>query len=459
MRRGPPTVARQRKYGRQLRPRRGSRAGPRHPFLAPTPQLCSYSSHRTRRRVADAPSSIFITVGASASFLASPPAARRGNYDVYYQSAATRFAHAVDDEITVSYRIGAGQDFAVQLFGKGCSARIRGMDVLHYEVRTADVTDEHDRLDVVIDLDKAAIATSSIWLAPRLAFCVRVQLLSEGSVANEHRQDLEIEFSLLSGFDAVEAQARPSLTQETQRGTANVASVAACKCDSLASFTWNTDPLGSDSLLTVCIESTDPDVEIEAVVALELVQDRVGQRPAERLRVVEGATIQDAALSSPDRRGRRAVVVATVVPARFFRRASDAAVAVQGAVRFSFGRRRRAAVHAGEADARTTGTARGQGVARPGYHDGVAPATEPDRARSTSDFEVTVGLAVLCVCTRSSRLCGLCLHLVVFAAVDARLYAARQTKHGLHAAQGRDRVSSSGRSRQLSACRQCLSQN
>jgi hypothetical protein len=59
------------------------------------------------------------------------------------------------------------------------------MDVSHYEVRTADLTDEHDRLGVVIDLDEAAIATSSIWLAPRLAFCVRVQLLSDGSVANE----------------------------------------------------------------------------------------------------------------------------------------------------------------------------------------------------------------------------------------------------------------------------------
>jgi hypothetical protein len=146
----------------------------------------------------------------------------------------------------------------------------------------------------------------------------------------------------------------------------------------------------------------------EAVVALELVQDRVGQRPAERLRVVEGATLRDAALSSLDRRGRWAVFVATVVPARFFRRASDAAVAVQGAVRFSFGRRRRAAVHAGEAGARTTGTARGQGVARPGYHGGVAPATEPNSARSTSDFEVTDGLAVVVPRSSGGQMVGAC---------------------------------------------------
>ena len=106
-----------------------------------------------------------------------------------------------------------------------------------------------------------------------------------------------------------------SLTSSS--GQANVDSyVSACKCDDLESFTCNNTPLTPNSVLYVCIQSMDADVEIAFLNRLELFQaDNLGN---ETLLIVDGLFIQNDEISSFTAKNATAVGVATVVPSRFF---------------------------------------------------------------------------------------------------------------------------------------------
>ena len=106
-----------------------------------------------------------------------------------------------------------------------------------------------------------------------------------------------------------------SLTSSS--GQANVDSyVSACKCDNLESFTCNNTPLTPNSVLYVCIQSMDADVEIAFLNRLELFQSNTLGN--ETLLIVDGLFIQNDEISSFTPKNSTAVGVATVVPSRFF---------------------------------------------------------------------------------------------------------------------------------------------
>lgn len=132
-------------------------------------------------------SSIVKSVCTAAAFLAAPvPAtAQIGNWDIIYQSLETDFQDSVTNEIMLDYRIGKGRAFNVNLFDKGCADPITGMAVALTTARTDGVTADHDRLEVMLDLEKSAITSSNIWFGNKLEFCVRVRLLSGGTVIKE----------------------------------------------------------------------------------------------------------------------------------------------------------------------------------------------------------------------------------------------------------------------------------
>ena len=111
--------------------------------------------------------------------------------------------------------------------------------------------------------------------------------------------------------------------------------ITACKCDGSA---CNTDALGPDDILQVCISSSDATaVAIAQVTSLDLNQGSGAQLMSVMSTTTPGA-VESTALSAITT-GTANSVVDTVVPARFF--ASTDAIAVSGAVvvQFASGRR------------------------------------------------------------------------------------------------------------------------
>ena len=132
------------------------------------------------------PSSIFKS-SIAAAFLASQAAAQSLNWDLIYQSFSTDFQDTVTNEITLNYLIGTGRSsYDITLFDKGCVDPITGMTITPTPNITA-VDADRDQLQIMFDLDKSAITSSNIWspAGNMLEFCVRVQLLSGGSVIKE----------------------------------------------------------------------------------------------------------------------------------------------------------------------------------------------------------------------------------------------------------------------------------
>lgn len=132
------------------------------------------------------PSSIFKSVIATAAFIATPSAAQVGNWDIIYQSLETDFKDSVTNEIVLDYRIGTGRSFQIDLFDSGCTEPITGMTITPTTARTTGVTDDHDLLEIMLDLDKSDITSSNVWSSNNeLQLCVRVQLVSGSDVIKE----------------------------------------------------------------------------------------------------------------------------------------------------------------------------------------------------------------------------------------------------------------------------------
>jgi hypothetical protein len=116
-------------------------------------------------------------------FLATPSAWSgngNGNWDILYQSALTDGSNG---KITLDYRISSGRKYEVDLFERDCVVPISGKPFV--VSRTYEVTaSEHDELRIALDLDQSAIESRNVWEGGnvKLQFCVRVRLLSVGSI-------------------------------------------------------------------------------------------------------------------------------------------------------------------------------------------------------------------------------------------------------------------------------------
>ena len=128
----------------------------------------------------------------TAFFLATPSACQgsgngKGNWDILYQSALTDDSNG---EVTLDYRIGSGWEYEVDLFERDCVVPIPGVPFV--VSRTFEVTaSEYDGLRIALDLDQSAIESRNVWeggeqgRGGKLQFCVRVRLLSVGSIDGE----------------------------------------------------------------------------------------------------------------------------------------------------------------------------------------------------------------------------------------------------------------------------------
>ena len=197
-------------------------------------------------------------------------------------------------------------------------------------------------------------------------------------------QTFDIAFNFDVSFDAADFAATADAAGDATTAIANVNDyITACKCDGL---TCDTNPLGPDDLLQVCISSSSAEVDISQITELDLAQAVTGETMA----VVNGGSIGNLALSEGTGYGVR-----TVVPARFF--TSTDPIDVSGVVQVAFasGLRKLVAFGHNDADGRMmldspfdSNNPEGLADKDVAHHD-----PPPQEAEGTFDFEVGVRMA------------------------------------------------------------------
>ena len=171
--------------------------------------------------------------------------------------------------------------------------------------------------------------------------CVRLQLLSGSNVIKEDVRDIDIAFDYQIDFSSNEGSLQEAALSSGSSTTTVDNYVQSCTCDDASSFTCNTDALGPNSLLNICVKSLSSDMEIDFLNDLKMTQG------TEELIIVETNQLQDSAISSmtmvPAKNG---VHVASVIPSKFFSYSGNSNAVVTGMVYFKLaGSRRRLSVN------------------------------------------------------------------------------------------------------------------
>ena len=131
--------------------------------------------------------------------------------------------------------------------------------------------------------------------------------------------------------------------------------IEACTCDGATNFVCNTNLLGKDDFLNVCIKSTSTDVEIDDLENITMTQD------GNEFVIVQGGALQDATISSKTKVAlQNGMHIATVIPADFFSYDSTTTAQVDGVVylKLANSRRRLAVEINGQSKAEATGSIR-----------------------------------------------------------------------------------------------------
>ena len=282
-------------------------------------------------------------------FLCASSASAIANWDITFINLLTDFSKDSTNEATLNYELGKGRSsYQVDLFNKGCATSISGT-IVGKTTSTAEkdpVNADLDNLEILLDFDKQTMATSgsSIWnsLQQEIELCVRVQLLSAtGDIITEDKRDIDIAFD----FDVDFTTQEPVNMQAASLSSGSITTyvdnyVQACTCDDATSFTCNTDTLGPNSLLNICISSTSSDMNVNYIDNLKMTQG------AEEFVIIETGTLQDSSISSstlvPASNGAH---VATIIPSTFFSYSSTSTAVVTGVVKLKLvGTRRELAV-------------------------------------------------------------------------------------------------------------------
>ncbi|KAK1741463.1 hypothetical protein QTG54_007941, partial [Skeletonema marinoi] len=178
-----------------------------------------------------------------------------------------------------------------------------------------------------------------------LQLCLRVGLTSdetgEVKVIKELERDVGIELLFDTEFETVAEAQFGKISLESEEDEAEVGNyIKACTCNDKESFTCNTNVLGPDDFLNVCINSTATEIEINYLDSLKMTQGE------NTLDIVQAKELVDGTISSISSvKPKNGVHVATLVPASFFSYNETTSAQVSGVVYLKLqGSRRRLAV-------------------------------------------------------------------------------------------------------------------
>ncbi len=140
------------------------------------------------------------------------------------------------------------------------------------------------------------------------------------------------------------------LSNDTNAAVENY--IGACTCDNKESFTCNTNSLGVDDWINICVKSTATEMEIDYLDSLKMVQGD------ETLDIVSGEDLVDISISSKSKvPAQNGVHVASVIPNRFFSYDGPSTAEVSGVIYLKLkGSSRRLALEIADADSTSSAT-------------------------------------------------------------------------------------------------------
>ena len=206
-------------------------------------------------------------------------------WQINFNSLLANFTSSSDTELIVKYDIGKNPPsdgsttgrYKTILYEKDCTTEINtsGVEPLLFSLTdsgriTKSPEDPiYDAIDLLYDVNKTMIATSSVWNATtdEIELCQVVQLIEQSAtlgemVIQEDKRIITIEFDLTADFDFGIDLEEAALT--SANGTADVGDyISAFKCDE--NFEQDGSPLVANDELYLCIESSSFDVEISEI--------------------------------------------------------------------------------------------------------------------------------------------------------------------------------------------------
>ncbi|KAK1741460.1 DUF285 domain-containing protein [Skeletonema marinoi] len=225
-------------------------------------------------------------------------AALISSWALEFVSLSSNFDKGSESEITASYKIGAGRTYQVEVLKKGCKEEITGAIVTPTS-STSSIEDDPSRsnFQVSLDIQKDTIANSNIIDGNILQLCLRVGLTSdetgEVKVIKELERDVGIELLFDTEFETVAEAQFGKISLESEEDEAEVGNyIKACTCNDKESFTCNTNVLGPDDFLNVCINSTATEIEINYLDSLKMTQGE------NTLDIVQAKELVDGTISS-----------------------------------------------------------------------------------------------------------------------------------------------------------------
>ena len=255
------------------------------------------------------------------------------SWDLELTSVASDFKKDSGSEITLQYNVGKNRTYEVFMLNEDCSTDITPTDLVNFTDSTSDIAGDtsNDNLQVDVDIVKGDIANSTIWVDGKVKMCAKVQLKSGANVIKELERIIEVELNFENSFDTIDNATFAAISLDTNTTNADVDNyIKACTCDGYSSsFVCNTNVLGVDDYLNVCVESLNPEMEIDYLDSLTMDQADTGTT----LSIVSNKVLVDGSISSKTTRADDSGVhVASVIPASFFSYASSGTAEVSGVV-------------------------------------------------------------------------------------------------------------------------------
>ncbi len=269
------------------------------------------------------------------------------SWDLELTLVDSNFDKGSADEITLNYKIGKNRKYKVFVLTKGCNEEITE-GVVDATSSTSDIEGDtsNSNLLVSVDIEKSSIATSNIWVNGTVELCAKVQLLLDsGGVLKELERVIEVDVNFENNFQTENDANFTQISLGSNETSAAVDDyIKACTCggsnNNNKPFVCNTNILGVDDYLNVCLESLDAEMEINYLDSLKMVQDGT------TLDIVSDSGLVDRSISfKTTRADNSGVHVASVIPASFFSYESSTTAQVSGVVFLKLsGSRRRLAV-------------------------------------------------------------------------------------------------------------------
>eukprot|EP00984_Skeletonema_dohrnii_P019187 scaffold9111_cov90-Skeletonema_dohrnii-CCMP3373.AAC.3 len=277
-------------------------------------------------------------------------AAPISSWALEFVSLSSNFTKGSESEVTINYKIGAGRNYQVDILKKGCKEEITGAVITPtYSVSSIEDDPSRSNFQASLDIQKDTIANSNIINEDGniLELCVSFKLTSDGSgevkVMKKLETNVGIELLFNTEFETVAEAQFGKISLESKEDEAEVSNyIKACTCNDKESFTCNTNVLGPDDFLNICIQSLVADeMEINYLDSLKMTQE-----DGNELVIVEAQKLVDGTISSMSSvKPKNNVHVATVIPASFFSYNEATSAQVSGVVYLKLqGSRRRLAV-------------------------------------------------------------------------------------------------------------------